>query len=284
MVRVKMTYLKTCGRHNLKGGYIFNSNSKRGLHIICGQAIVEMAIFGILILLCLAVLIQYGQFFNAQQASQMSAFRQALVLAHHYSHRANEMGQVSFTDSQDVRVVSPFGSYDGSQNTQIQSGALVLWDPNYYDHYGREDRKKPKQFIRVNQETYEIVIPDEYAPEENQEAVLEVVEEAIPGSSLVGPYQMDPNQIGTSINTSVNTTSTRHEDAEYEYVGLTEEIGIDETIRTNFRIKYINLETGEEVSQTEPLDSIEQRNPLPAVLIRRWKAPQPRDDWKWSFR
>jgi hypothetical protein len=86
-----------------------------------GQAAVELAIFGTLILLAFSVLLMYGQNLDNQQQVKMEAFRRALQK----SYERN--GSVSYTLKKEGRAFNLFSGYAQGQPATSGSTASVLW-------------------------------------------------------------------------------------------------------------------------------------------------------------
>ncbi|MDD4986875.1 MAG: hypothetical protein PHQ43_14090 [Dehalococcoidales bacterium] len=97
------------------------------------QATTELAVFGSLILICLAVLVSYGQSLQEQQILQQQAFRKALKKAY------DENAFASYNIIKNPRTVNLFGGYGEGSRGGASSGASVAWclgDPaekNYYE-------------------------------------------------------------------------------------------------------------------------------------------------------
>jgi len=86
-----------------------------------GQAAVELAIFGSLILLALSVLLMYGQNLDNQQQVKMEAFRRALQKAYERN------GSVSYTLKKEGRSFNLFSGFGQGQSSTSGSTASVLW-------------------------------------------------------------------------------------------------------------------------------------------------------------
>ena len=86
-----------------------------------GQAAVELAIFGSLILTGFAVLLSYSQTFTEQQALQQQAFRMALRKAY------SENGFVSYNIIKHHRAPNIFGNFGQGNRESISAGSSVLW-------------------------------------------------------------------------------------------------------------------------------------------------------------
>ncbi len=86
-----------------------------------GQAAVELAVFGSLILIALSVLLTYGQRLEIQQQLKMEAFRRALTKAY------EKNSSVSYTLRKDARFFNLFGGYREGQSSSVGASASVMW-------------------------------------------------------------------------------------------------------------------------------------------------------------
>jgi hypothetical protein len=86
-----------------------------------GQAAVELAIFGSIILLAFSVLLMYGQRLESQQHVKMEAFRRALQKAYERN------GSVSYTLKKEGRSFNLFGGFGQGQSSTVAATASVLW-------------------------------------------------------------------------------------------------------------------------------------------------------------
>jgi hypothetical protein len=86
-----------------------------------GQAAVELAIFGSLILLAFSVLLMYGQRLDNQQQVKMETFRRALQKAYERN------GSVSYTLKKEGRSFNLFSGFGQGQASTVGSTATVMW-------------------------------------------------------------------------------------------------------------------------------------------------------------
>jgi len=86
-----------------------------------GQAAVELAIFGSLIMTGFAVLLSYSQTFTEQQALQQQAFRMALRRAY------DDNGFVSYNIIKHHRTPNIFGNFGQGNRESVSAGSSVLW-------------------------------------------------------------------------------------------------------------------------------------------------------------
>ncbi len=86
-----------------------------------GQAPIEMAIFGTLILLSFSALLLYAQRFDAQQQVMMETFRKALKEAY------EKNSSVSFSYNKPVHFANLFGGYREGQSSNVGSSSAVMW-------------------------------------------------------------------------------------------------------------------------------------------------------------
>ncbi|MBM3248813.1 MAG: hypothetical protein FJZ10_05300 [Candidatus Omnitrophica bacterium] len=88
---------------------------------LTGQAALEVAILGSLILVVLSTLLTYGQRFDAQQDMKMEAFRKALNRS--YARNA----AVSYTLNKDKRYYNLMAGYGEGQPSRLSASASVMW-------------------------------------------------------------------------------------------------------------------------------------------------------------
>lgn len=94
-----------------------------------GQAIVELAIFGSIILLIFGTLLSYLQRMNDQQYVQMEAFRRSLEKACTYLGNTSEGAgaSVQYTLLQDRRHVDLSGNFRKGSSSSVSAFSNVLW-------------------------------------------------------------------------------------------------------------------------------------------------------------
>jgi hypothetical protein len=120
---------------------IFNKKSKNG------QAAVELAIFGSLILLAFSVVLMYGQRLDTQQHVKMEAFRRALQKAYERN------GSVSYTLKREGRSFNLFGGFGQGQPSTESATASVLWQkgmPGEQVASGAEMKQESYAYYRIN--------------------------------------------------------------------------------------------------------------------------------------
>lgn len=88
---------------------------------LTGQAALEVAILGSLILVVFASVLSYGQRFDSQVDIKMEAFRKALNRA--YARNAG----VSYTLKKDKRFYSLLGNFGEGQPNSMSASATVMW-------------------------------------------------------------------------------------------------------------------------------------------------------------
>ena len=94
-----------------------------------GQAIVEMAIFGSLILLLFGVLLSHLQRLNDQQYVQMEAFRRALLKGCTYQGKDTDGAgaSVQLTSLQNRRLIDLSGNFKKGSPATVSGGSSVFW-------------------------------------------------------------------------------------------------------------------------------------------------------------
>lgn len=119
------------------------------------QSILELAIFGSMVLFCLYLLIHFGLQMNYQQNVQMQAFRKALKLAY---FKQGPSSQASLLMIKDKPVVDPRDRWGFSDRTPVGSGAAVTWSNTLNSLYvnsiltNPDDRDLPVTYIEINNE------------------------------------------------------------------------------------------------------------------------------------
>jgi len=88
------------------------------------QALTELAVFGTVLLFCLALLIQFGLQINYQQNIQMQAFRKAQKLAY---YKQGPGSPTSLVLIKDKPVVDPRDRWGFADRTPIGSGANITF-------------------------------------------------------------------------------------------------------------------------------------------------------------
>lgn len=86
-----------------------------------GQAVVELAIFGTLILFIFGILLSYGQSLNYKQKLKMEVFRKAMQAAY------DKNRSVSYTLKRDIRQADLFSGFGFGQPSGASASASVMW-------------------------------------------------------------------------------------------------------------------------------------------------------------
>jgi hypothetical protein len=92
-----------------------------------GQALVELAIFGSILLFCLAMLIQYGLDANYQQQAQMEAFRKTQKLAF---YKDGLGASTSLVIIKDKAMPDPRDQWGFAERQPIVGAGSVTWNTN----------------------------------------------------------------------------------------------------------------------------------------------------------
>lgn len=90
-----------------------------------GQALIELAVFGVIFLMILGMFISYGLKFNYNQLAQMTAFRRALKIA-----SDPNKGSGTYMLIQDRHIPDPTGMFGIGTTMPIIASASVTRDPN----------------------------------------------------------------------------------------------------------------------------------------------------------
>lgn len=97
-----------------------------------GQAVIELAIFGSLILTAFAVLLSHSQSFSERLTLQQQSFRMALRKAY------NDNGFVSYKIIKHHRAPDVLANFRQGNRQSISSGSSVLWsigEPESFSYY-----------------------------------------------------------------------------------------------------------------------------------------------------
>ena len=95
-----------------------------------GQATVEMAVLGSLIIVLFGALISMGVSMNEQQTALMESFRMSLRKAY------DNNGFVSYNVLKHVRVPSPTGGPFEGNRQSVSAGSSVLWSIGDVENFG----------------------------------------------------------------------------------------------------------------------------------------------------
>ena len=99
-----------------------------------GQALVELATFGTILLFCLAMLVNFGLQANYQQEIEMKAFRQAMQQAYNNDSKGPSAGSDVnlIEDKVGINTQDPYGV---SERYPFGAGSKVTWNNNIMDEY-----------------------------------------------------------------------------------------------------------------------------------------------------
>jgi len=86
-----------------------------------GQAALEMAILGSIVLFIFSVLVSYGQRFETQHELKMESFRRALQKAY------NKNTSITYVMKRDLRPVTLFGGFGRGQAQSLAASSSVMW-------------------------------------------------------------------------------------------------------------------------------------------------------------
>ncbi len=95
-----------------------------------GQAILELALFGSILIFCLGVLIRYGLSMNYSQHLQMQAFRQAVKRA--YDDGRDTFVNASYSILEDKPIPDPADPYGLSERSIFGASASAVWSNQVY--------------------------------------------------------------------------------------------------------------------------------------------------------
>jgi len=107
-----------------------------------GQALAELAIFGSILLFCLAMLIQYGLDANYQQQAQMQAFRKAQKIAF---YRDGPGAASSLTLIKDKPTPDPRDQWGLAERSPVIGASnSIAWNTNLSAEYIKQYTEPPK--------------------------------------------------------------------------------------------------------------------------------------------
>lgn len=104
-----------------------------------GQALIELAIFGSILLFCVAALIQYGLQANYQQEAQMEVFRKAQKMAF---YRDGPNSAVSLVLFKNKSIPDPRDQFGFAERITVPASESVVWDTDQSAQYVK---KFPKE-------------------------------------------------------------------------------------------------------------------------------------------
>ncbi len=107
-----------------------------------GQALTELAIFGSILLFCLAMLIQYALEANYRQQAQMEAFRKAQKIAF---YKQGPASSTSLLLLKDKPLVDPGDKWGFAERTPIIGSGNAVWDTNLSAGYVKSFAGMPSE-------------------------------------------------------------------------------------------------------------------------------------------
>ena len=118
-------------------------------YFLSGQSLLELALFGSILLMLIGVMVSYGLRYNYQQKIMMSAFRKAL----NESAAPERGGQASVTVVSDEHIPNPANPFAIGSVSPFMSGANVV--RNYKMHESADtDEELPRTTIEIQGEQY----------------------------------------------------------------------------------------------------------------------------------
>ncbi len=107
-----------------------------------GQALTEVAIFGSILLFCMAILVQYGLQANYQQEVEMEAFRKAQKMAF---ERSGPNAATSLVLLKDKPFPDSRDQFGFAERNTVAAGQGVVWDTDQSAQYVKKFTETPKQ-------------------------------------------------------------------------------------------------------------------------------------------
>ncbi len=118
-----------------------------------GQALVELATLGAILLFCLSIFIRYGLQANYTQSIMMKGFRKAMKAAFYNTYTGSNSG-VSLTTIKDKRMIDPTDKYGLAERSPFQSEASVTWaDSLNQDTVYSDSAYLPAKAYNINDQT-----------------------------------------------------------------------------------------------------------------------------------
>lgn len=115
-----------------------------------GQALLELAIFGSLLIMLLGVLVNYGLRYNFQQRTMQKAFREALNLADPGRKAERSSNYITIQDSHIPSPSNPFGV--GPTRDSIAAASIPAWS-NQMDDLPTTQSDLPKIYVDINSQS-----------------------------------------------------------------------------------------------------------------------------------
>lgn len=117
-----------------------------------GQALVELATFGTILLFCLAMLVNFGLQANYQQEIEMKAFRQAMRQSYYSTRGPSAGSDVNLIeDKVGINTQDPYGV---SERYPFGAGSKVTWNNNIMDEYLDQSNNTRPEYLP--QTSYEV--------------------------------------------------------------------------------------------------------------------------------
>jgi hypothetical protein len=120
---------------------------------IQGQSIVEIALFGSIILSILAVMLQYGLRYNFQQRAMMRSFRRALSASGRIDEEVDAGGVGSYSHLRDQHIPDPGGVMGIGSVAPFSSASSVIRSYMMLETPD-EQNELPVTYMNINDDTY----------------------------------------------------------------------------------------------------------------------------------
>jgi hypothetical protein len=196
---------------------------------LIGQAPVELAILGTLILFAFSVLLIYGQRLNATQRLKMEVFRKAMERAY------KKNSSVSYTIKKDARIADLFSGMQG-QRSSTSASATVMWVKGLPGKQDKENEQNlPYYEVNGREIDFRQIWQAMGSPEKTvvSEAGLSSDIPALPSISRVAAIERRLSQ----------ETSSKNEAA--DNIANSRDSNLEEAIITDFYLHY----EGEEIQK-----------------------------------
>lgn len=125
-----------------------------------GQSILELAIFGSIVLFVFSVLIQYGISLNYSQHHILQSFRRALFESKNKSPSAAPAVSVSFTSIKDLPIPNPANPFGLGQTSPVVASVSATQSRHLMDRYHHGPSELPRAEFIINGRRYTYTTAD----------------------------------------------------------------------------------------------------------------------------
>jgi len=215
-----------------------------------GQASLEMAAFGSMILIALVSLFSYGQKVNDQQYLLMSAFRHALANAHGLEGGDSENGgfggAASYTIIETPRYYAGDLSHKGSRST-VSGGGSVLW--------GKLPISTIEETDPVTNEPYTTIDLGDFG----ESSIYKINEDEIGAPSLGEEEEGVKKEVDIEFESYENVQETVHKAEDSSAIATTNALDMTDKLTTMFvEVRTLDNDDSSQTVTRTPISSITQ--------------------------